>query len=90
MNKIIAKNVRRYPAPGETAAGGGYVVACCLVERVDGVRAYAAIVPDSSVSDPRPDYGWVDWYFVARHGNPVPYEEARSHFPSVGEAGYVR
>ena len=81
MSKILNSNRRAYPSPL-----GPMVVTAVLVERVEGLCVYCAIVRDEYPSS------WTqieENAWVHLHGNKVPYGEAKSHFPGIPENRYA-
>jgi hypothetical protein len=87
MSEVQAFDARRYPMP-EGEEIGGAVLLTVLVKRVEGtVKAYAAIVPDTSRQDPqyREPGQW-----VRRNGNPLSYREAIKVWPGLEAGEYAR
>ena len=77
MSPIIDYNARAYPSPKEDGSQGIAILLTVLVKRVDGVKAYAGIVPDTSREDKFYDRV-KPW--IAQHGNALRLEEARDYF----------
>jgi hypothetical protein len=84
-SKIVGIDAKRYPVPPDPV--NGMVLLTILVARVEGsYKAYAAIVPDNSINDPR--YSDVT-EFVIHHGNPISEKQAISIWPSI-KGNYAR
>ncbi len=87
MSEVQAFAARSYPSPqGEEV--GNMILLTVLVKRVEGtVKAYAAIVPDTSRQDPqyRAPAQW-----VRKNGNPLSYREAVKVWPGLEAFEYAR
>lgn len=86
-SEIQAFDARSFPSlKGEEI--GTMILLTILVQRVEGtVKAYAAIVPDTSRDDPQ-YRGPAQW--VRKNGAPLRYREARAIWPDLEEREYAR
>lgn len=85
--EIQAFDARSYPTPmGEEI--GTMIVLTVLVSRIEGtIKAYSAIVPDTSRDDPQ-YRGPAQW--VRKNGAPLRFSEARAIWPGLEEQEYAR
>ncbi len=83
---IIGIDAKSYPSLTHME-GTTEILLTVLVRRIEGtVKAYAAIVPDTSRVDR--DYS-ASREWVARHGNPLRFSEAQSIWPSIKSEEYA-
>ena len=87
MPDIIGRNIRAYPSPH---ADNGLMILLVVMTRREHnghLKAYAGIVQDRSLEFGNAYYDTVqNW--VAGLGNPIGFDEAKTHFPGIDEATY--
>ena len=87
MSEIQAFDAQAFPAmvDGRLAS---MILLTVLVSRIEGtVKAYAAIVPDTSRLDPQ-YRGPAQW--VKANGSPLRFKEAAAIFPGLTQQEYAR
>jgi hypothetical protein len=86
-SEVQAFNARSFPSPrGEEI--GTMILLTILVQRIEGtVKAYSAIVPDTSRDDPQ-YRGPAQW--VRKNGSPLRFKEAKAIWPGLEEWEYAR
>lgn len=87
MPNIVGRNVRAYPSPD---SNNGLMILLVVITRREHngfLKAYAGIVQDRSLELGNEYYDTVqDW--IAERGNPIGFEEAKTHFPGIDKATY--
>jgi hypothetical protein len=85
MSEIADFDAKRYPL---AFTERGQIVLTVLCKRIEGTfKAYAAIVPDVSLSDPH--YLSVKPW-VQNNGNPLRFKEAQAIWAQLVEKDYAR
>lgn len=85
--RIQSYDARSFPTPKGDEVGH-MILLTILVERIEGtVKAYSAIVPDTSRDDPH--YTQISQW-VKKNGNPLSWREALRIWPNLEAWEYAR